>query len=95
MDLFKFFRFKKTKPDTNQLEPETQSEEAKVEADAPAPEQSSAELPAALPAAVPAAQAAQPAKKAIAISALKDPSNVSELATFLGMTNFYSEYVPN
>ena len=35
------------------------------------------------------------AKKTIAISALKDPSNVSELATFLGMTNFYSEYVPN
>ena len=35
------------------------------------------------------------AKKTIAISALKDPSNVNELATFLGMTNFYSEYVPN
>jgi len=34
-------------------------------------------------------------KKTIAISALKDPSNVSELATFLGMTNFYSEYVPH
>ena len=31
------------------------------------------------------------AKKTIAISALKDPSNVNELATFLGMTNFYSE----
>jgi hypothetical protein len=67
MDLFKFFRFKKTKPDTNQPAPEMQSEEAKVAADASAPEQSSAELPAALPAAVPAAQVAQPAKKAIAI----------------------------
>ena len=69
MDLFKFFRFKKTKPDTNQPAPETQSEGAKVAADAPAPEQSSVELPAALPSAVPAAQAAQPAKKAIAILA--------------------------
>jgi hypothetical protein len=67
MDLFKFFRFKKTKPDTNQPAPETQSVGAKVEADAPTPEQPSAELSAALPAAVPAAQAAQPAKKAIAI----------------------------
>ena len=34
-------------------------------------------------------------KKTIAISALADPSSVSELATFLGMTNFYSEYIPN
>jgi len=34
-------------------------------------------------------------KKTIAISSLKDPSSVSELATFLGMTNFYSEYVEN
>jgi len=67
MNLFKFFRFKKTKPDTNQFEPEMQSVGAKVEADAPVPEQPSAELSAALPAAVPAAQAAQPAKKAIAI----------------------------
>jgi hypothetical protein len=49
MDLFKLFRFKKTKPDTNQLEPETQSVEAKVAADAPAPEQSSPELLAAVP----------------------------------------------
>jgi hypothetical protein len=34
-------------------------------------------------------------KKTIAISALADPTNVSELATFLGMTGFYSEYIPD
>ena len=35
------------------------------------------------------------AQKTIAISALADPKNVSELATFLGMTGFYSEYIPD
>ena len=33
--------------------------------------------------------------KTVAISALADASSVSELATLLGMANFYSEYIPN
>jgi hypothetical protein len=32
-------------------------------------------------------------KKTVAIDALADPKNLSELATFLGMTGFYSEYI--
>ena len=32
-------------------------------------------------------------KKTVAIDALADPSYAREVATFLGMTGFYSEYV--
>ena len=32
-------------------------------------------------------------KKTVAIDALADPTNAREVATFLGMTGFYAEYV--